>query len=243
MILKTFDRPESRAKVAAAALLLAACSGDLTLPDDGAGDGGEPVGEASITVQEGDGQEGVVGEMLSTPLVVRVTADGEPVPGQGVVFEADEGHGDVAPDTTVTNTGGEATSRWTLGVNPGSQSASARLIAVNKVVRFTAAAAVGAPVTLEMVSGDGQSAEPFEPLPAPLVVEVTDRFGNPVAGVSVDWEVSQGRGELSEDETTTGADGRTQVDWTLGFFLGTQQATATVEGLDGSPVTFRASIF
>lgn len=220
-------------------LVLLACSSDLTLPDDGGGTDGPD----AITVQDGDGQDGTVGETLATALVVRVTSDGEPAAGQGVVFEADDGSGELAPDTTVTDGGGEATARWTLGSTPGQQSASARLIAGGRLVRFTADAAVGPAALLGLVSGDDQQGEAFEPLPNPLVVEVTDRFGNPVAGVDVRWSVTAGRGELSDDEVATDAAGRAQVTWTLGFFLGTQRAEARVDGLDGSPVNFTAGIF
>ena len=235
-----FETTLRRARRAAALALVAACGGDLTLPDD---DGGVTPGTESITVQAGDGQDGVVGEELATPLAVRVTSDGEPLAGQGVVFEADDGDGSLAPDTTVTNGSGQATARWTLGTAPGAQSASAKLIAGGKQVRFTASAAVGDPAALDMVSGDEQSGEPFVPLADPLVVEVTDRFGNPVAGVAVEWEVTSGRGTLDFEEVVTGADGRAQVVWTLAFSLGTQTVEASVDGLDGSPVTFRASIF
>jgi hypothetical protein len=220
--------------------VLAACGGDLTLPDDGGGGTPDP---AAITVQGGDGQDGTVGEELATPLTVRVTSDGEPMAGQGVVFEADDGDGELAPDTTVSNGDGRATARWTLGGTPGAQEATAKLIAGGKLVRFTAQAAIGPPATMALVSGDGQTGEAFAPLPQPLVVKVEDRFGNPVAGVEVGWAVTAGRGDLSAETVATDDAGQAEVTWTLGFFLGTQRVRAAVDGVAGSPVTFEASIF
>jgi hypothetical protein len=234
---ETIRRP---AALAAGFALLAACGGDLTLPDDG---GGVTPGPDAITVQGGDGQDGTVGEMLAEPLTVRVTSDGQPIAGQGVVFEAAEGDGTFAPDTTVTNGSGIATARWTLGSTPGGHAATAKLITGGQLVHFSAAAAVGPPASLTMVSGDEQVGEAFAPLADPLVVEVTDRFGNPVDDVTVHWAVMAGRGELSAEAVESNSDGRAQVTWTLGFFLGTQRVDATVEGVDGSPVTFRAGIF
>jgi hypothetical protein len=220
---------------------LAACGGDLTLPpDDGGGGTPDP---AAITVQGGDGQDGTVGEELATPLAVRVTADGEPLAGQGVVFEANDGDGELSPDTTVSNGDGRATARWTLGGTPGAQEASAKLVAGGKLVRFTAQAAVGPPASIELVSGDGQTGEAFAPLSQPLVVRVQDRFGNPVAGVAVGWAVTAGRGDVSAATVATDDAGLAQVTWTLGFFLGTQRVQATVAGVAGSPVTFEASLF
>lgn len=228
------------AAIVAGCALLAACSSDLTLPDDG---GGATPGPDAITVQGGDGQDGTVGELLAEPLQVRVTSDGEPIAGQGVVFEAGDGSGTIAPDTTVTNAAGVATAQWTLGERPGGHVATAKLISGGKLVHFSAQAAIGPPANLAMVSGDGQVGEAFAPLDDPLVVEVTDRFGNPVEGVAVHWDVMAGRGELSAEETESNASGRAQVTWTLGFFLGTQRVDATVDGVAGSPVTFRAGLF
>ena len=60
--------------------LLAGCGGgDLVLPTDG--------GATAIHVVEGDGQQGTVGELLASPIVVQVTsAAGDPVPGAAVAF-------------------------------------------------------------------------------------------------------------------------------------------------------------
>lgn len=227
------------AGAAAWATVLAACGGELTLPDDGGG----PGSAGSISVLEGNGQNGVVGEPLAVPLRVRVTADGLPVSGQGVAFLIEAGGGELAPDTTVTNPAGEATSRWTLGIAPGTQTAAAKLVAGGNVVRFTAQATVGAPHSIELISGNGQNGEPFEPLDEPLVVRVADRFGNAVEDVTVTWTVVAGGGELSARSVATDATGRSQVTWTLGFFLGTQRVRAAVDGLEGSPVGFEADIF
>lgn len=222
--------------------LLAACSSDLTLPED-EGETPDPVPTVTLTVQAGDGQDGVVGEPLGTPLVVRVTSDGEPLPGRGVVFEIQAGDGSVSPDTAVTDPAGQAMAQWTLGQAPGEQVAAARMIAGTGTVTFTAHAVVGEPSSVEMVSGNGQHGAAFEPLPQPLVVRVTDRFGNAVAGVTVNWEVASGRGTLDAEAVATDGDGFAQVTWTLGFSLGTQRVRAEVDGVDAGPVEFEADIF
>ena len=90
------------------------------------------------------------------------------------------------------------------------------------------------------VSGSGQSGPVGSTLADPLVVLVTDGSGEPVQGVQVQWAV-QGDGSVSEAETETGTNGRASVGWTLGPTAGEQTATATVSGLEGSPVTFTAT--
>lgn len=234
----------SRPTLLAGLMALAACGNDLTLPDGDDPDGGDPpAGPPTITVQAGDGQDGIVGEELEAPLTVRVASDGEPLPGQAVVFEPADESGEMTPDTAVSDLQGRATARWTLGTAPGGHAAEARLIVGGAAVQFTAHAAPGAPHALAMVSGDNQTGVPLQPLPLPLVVRVTDRFGNGVSGVTVTWSVEGGRGELSGEESTTNTAGEAQVTWSLGISLGAQRARATVEGLDGSPVDFEADIF
>ena len=93
---------------------------------------------------------------------------------------------------------------------------------------------------LAMVSGDGQTGQVGTMLAAPLVVEVTDADGNPVADVDVQWSVSGG-GSVSAGIVATGDDGRSSVQRTLGGTPGAQTTTATVSGLTGSPVTFTST--
>ena len=74
-------------------------------------------------------------------------------------------------------------------------------------------------------------------LPQPLVVAVTDGFGNPISGVTVTWS-AQGGGSVSEESTVTGDNGQTSVTRILGPTAGDQQTVATAGQLAGSPVTF-----
>jgi len=93
---------------------------------------------------------------------------------------------------------------------------------------------------IEMVEGDGQSAAVGGTLPDPLVVLVTDQSGDPVQGVSVQW-VAQGGGSVSPATAQTGSDGKASVERVLGATPGQQTTTASVSGLEGSPVTFTAT--
>jgi plastocyanin len=86
-------------------------------------------------------------------------------------------------------------------------------------------------------SGDQQTGPAGEPLGEPLRVLIT-RTGEPVEGVDVEWSVGQG-GSLS-DELVSDAEGIASVVWTLGPDVGEQEATASVEDADGSPLTYTA---
>ena len=107
-------------------------------------------------------------------------------------------------------------------------------------VVFTGTATADAPTTIEMVSGNRQSAAVGATLPNPLVVRVTDANDNPVANVGVTWTAQVG-GSVSADNTPTDAQGLAQVTRTLGVLPGNYTTTASVDGLSGSPVTFAST--
>lgn len=217
---------------------LAACGGnDLVLPGEG-----EP---AHIQIIQGDPQSGRVGEALGDSLVAEVTdVNDQPVPGATVVFQlTDGGPGtQFLPDTTTTGTDGQAGSQVVLGSEVGDINGVAQVVLPanqNPIqpATFTLHALPASANGLSIVSGDNQSAPAGSPLPAPLVVKVTDAFGNPVAGVTVTWS-TVGGGSLTASTSQTGDDGQTSVQLTLGTAAGPQTVTASAEGLAGSPLTF-----
>jgi hypothetical protein len=229
-----------RAAAAVLTLSLVSCGGDLTLPNSTAAG-------LKLTVLGGNGQTGTVGQPLPNAVVVEVeTEGGIPLAGQRVAFVASAGSAQgFQPDTAVTDSKGQATTRWLLGTATGTYSAEARIVAeadsVVPVVPIQAAAVAGAPDTLRAVGATNQPGRRGEALEDPLVVMAVDRFGNPVEGAQVVWTTTGG-GQLSQDTTPTGADGTATVSWTLGDQVGVQKATATLEGASGSPLTFTAIV-
>jgi len=93
---------------------------------------------------------------------------------------------------------------------------------------------------IEYVSGNEQTGRIGSTLPDPLTVLVKDASGNAVPGVSVSWAAQDG-GSVSSASVNTGSDGRASVERVLGPTPGDQTATASVTGLQGSPVTFVAT--
>lgn len=94
------------------------------------------------------------------------------------------------------------------------------------------------PTDMEELSGSGQVADAGQALAEPLSVIVLNLEGDPVEGVEVRWFVLGGGGNVSDATTVTDADGVASVTFTLGAFVGEQQAQAVNAGLSGSPVTF-----
>jgi hypothetical protein len=218
--------------------LLAGCGGgsDLLLPS-----AGDP---ASVEITQGKEANGRVGEPLPQPMVVAVRdATGRPVEGAKVVFVLSEPKpgASVTPDTAVSNADGTASASITLGTTPGTQSGEVRALGTSgsatAAESFTLTALSENANGIAAVSGDNQSAPVNTALPQPLVVQVADAFGNPIAGVTVAWTI-EGGGSVSETSTTTGDDGLTSVTRTLGGTAGEQRTLASVDGLAGSPVVF-----
>jgi hypothetical protein len=227
------------APVAALAALIG-CGGDLTLPDaTGAG--------LALAVVGGDRQQGTVGEALPQPVVVLVrTEGGQPMANREVAFAPAEGQvTSFTPDTAVTGADGKAVTQWVLGTAPGQYTAVATIVAEADVpppVTIEASAVAGTPDTVRALGETGRPGRRNQTLPDPLVVQVVDRFGNPVSGADVEWQVVAGGGNVSAEHVPTAGDGTSSVSWTLGGGFGLQRVSAEVPGANGSPVTFTAAV-
>ena len=92
-------------------------------------------------------------------------------------------------------------------------------------------------------SATSQSGQVSAAVPAPPSVIVRDANGNPVSGVAVTFAVTSGGGSISPTSpiATNSSGIATLTSWTLGPNPGSNQVTAAVSGLSGSPVTFDAT--
>ena len=199
-----------------------------------------PANPSQLVLVAGDDQTGPGGFALTDSLVVRLEDDnGNGIGNRSISWIVSSGSGSVSPTTVMTDPNGLAATSWTLPAAVGGYSVSAVFSGL-PAVQFTAMATPDAPTTIELASGNNQSAMAGTALPNPLVVRVTDANDNPVANVGVTWAAQVG-GSVSEATTATDANGLAQVTRTLGVLPGTYTTTATVEGLSGSPVTFTST--
>ncbi len=81
------------------------------------------------------------------------------------------------------------------------------------------------PSNIEIVSGNDQYSKQGTELENPIVVQVTLDDGAPGAGVGVRFIVKSGGGSVSRASANADSYGRTNVRWTLGPTLGTQELT------------------
>lgn len=91
--------------------------------------------------------------------------------------------------------------------------------------------AAAPPTTITVLSGAGQSAPASATLADSVRVRITDTFGFPVAGQTVQFTVAQGGGTVSSPSIVTDADGRAAVTWTLGA-IGVQQLRVSLGALE-----------
>jgi len=197
----------------------------------------QPANPTALVLVSGDGQSAPAGFEVALDLVVRLEdPNGNGIGGRPISWVVPAGSGSVSPVTVQTDPNGLASTRWTMPSAVGAHTVNAVFSGLPPVV-FTATATADAPTTIQMVSGNGQSAAVGAALTNPLVVRVTDASDNPVPGVPVAWS-AEGGGSVSADNTPTDAQGLAQVTRTLGLVPGQYTTRASVDGLQGSPVTF-----
>jgi Bacterial Ig-like domain (group 1) len=217
----------------------AGCGGDdLVLPGSGT--------PADLSIAGGDDQTGPAGSPLALPLRVLVADDqGTPLGGHTVVFalEGDPPGARLDPENARSGSDGIASTAWFLGATAGTQTVVARVARAGSAepleVRFSASVAAAGAANIAIAGGDDQLSPAGSLLIDPLVVVVSDGFGNPVEGVTVEW--SAGGGTVEPASSVTRPDGRAQTAWTLGPTTGSQVVTATSGSLTGSPLTFDAT--
>jgi Bacterial Ig-like domain (group 1) len=210
----------------------------------------EPPGggdNVALTMLDGDGQTGTVGEPLAAPLVVKVlTRSLRPAVEREVAFVVtDPAAGQVSPEVAITDSNGVAKAEWVLGPTPGAHVVTAQLVGGdgdNQAAEFRAAANPAAPDTLRSGSALTQVGRRTQQVGTAPVVHVVDRFGNPVQNVPVAWQVTSGEGRVVEPITLTDGTGNASAQWTLGNRIGVHRLTATIGNVSGSPVTFVASV-
>ena len=213
-----------------------------------------------LEIVYGNGQEGAINTTLPQPFIVKVSDQkGNAIHPGTVTFRIlydESGESSlqmVETDDATTNREaitelpvgtddkGLAIIKFKLGKAPGYTLIEASVKGAKPVI-FTATATT-TPLTLEIVSGNGQKGDPGTTLTEPLVVEVK-RNSMPVNGIDVVFEITKGNGYLELDNVPIEPDGRAQTLLTLGPNEGINEVTATVtvEGTSQTATFIAAAI-
>jgi hypothetical protein len=200
---------------------------------------------ASFQPESGNAQAGPPGQPLPQPLVVVATdALGNPIAGLGVEFTVVQGGGNVQPASSTTGPDGRAATVFTLGAQDCSpQQVDARVTGSDTRVSFVANA--GGPAgCLVIVTGNAQTASAGAAVPQPPAVRLVDGTGAPIAGVTVEFAVASGGGNVVGASAITDAAGLAAVGgWSLGSGgVNTLAATVPSLVLPGEPALFVATV-
>jgi hypothetical protein len=146
-----------------------------------------------------------------------------------VSFAMTAGGGSVRGADARTGAGGVATvGAWTLGTATGTNRLSATVSGVRDPLIFTAATSAGAAATLTKLVEPGGTLVVGTPVATLPSVQVTDQFGNAVAGQVVTFSAAANSGTLTGATVTSGADGvATLGGWTLGTRAGAQTVSVS----------------
>jgi Bacterial Ig-like domain (group 2) len=192
----------------------------------------------------GSGSTGPVGRTptLSITLATNPIMSGTSVQASATITDAS---GNVSPATgvtwssTVPSVADVNASGMVTGGVAGNATISAAAGGVTGGVQVVVTP--GAPATVSIYSGDGQSGSHGSQLPAPLCVLVKDAHGNVVPGVMATYSVATGGGTLGSPTAplTDGIGVATSGLWSLGSLVGQQTVLASVSG--AGSVTFKAT--
>jgi uncharacterized protein (TIGR03437 family) len=197
----------------------------------------------------GDNQSGQAGQALGQTLVARITDNcGNAISGAQVTWKVTQGSATLGTTNSVSDSGGNVSTKVTLGQTPGAIQITATLASGTKVT-FTATVNVVVS-SLTLVSGNNQSALTNQGFAQPLFFAVKDNTGNPVQGIQVNFSVVSGSATLSAPSATTNSSGQVSVNVTAGGTPGpvvisgtasTFTATATLTVNAPGPVITSAS--
>ena len=185
-----------------------------------------------LSIISGNNQEGLPGETLPNSLVVEVRDQFDtPLRSVQVTFAITAGGGTLTAAKTNTDRNGRATTKLTLGPNPGTNTISVSASGIEQSESFKAEG-VRTPQKVSIISGDNQEGLPGETLEKPIVIEVRDQRNQPLRGVRVTFVVTAGGGTLTVTTTETDTNGRAQSELTLGPNAGTNTVSVSVSDID-----------
>jgi hypothetical protein len=182
-------------------------------------------------------QTGAAGSTLANSIVVQAQDTYKNgVPGVTVTFTANKG-AVPSPSSVVTDATGLARTSLQLPTTVGAITVTAASGSFKKIT-FAETSVAGPAANITITGGNRQTGTAGTQLPQALTVLVTDQYGNPVSGNSVNFsDLGAGGAFLNSNPENTGADGTASQVYTLPPTPGDVDINATATGLV-SPAVF-----
>jgi uncharacterized protein with beta-barrel porin domain len=186
-------------------------------------------GDATLVAVAGSGQTGAIGSTADQVFVFELRgADGSVLPGQTIQFATNDGT--LTASSAVTGSDGRASVGLRYGGNPGTVQVTAHAFGTR--VSATGVASTFVPL-LSIASGNNQAAAAGATLADALVIAITrpPTAAKGLQGLTVNWTVISGGGQLGSATSTTDGNGRSSNTLRLGAVLGAQQVKASIAGV------------
>jgi hypothetical protein len=167
-------------------------------------------------------------------------ANGNGISGVSVTFTSNAGGTFSTPNPVTTNSAGTASVNYTTGTKGGNIQILANVTGFKSAV-FYEYVQPGSPTAVTKVSGDAQTATASTVLAKPMVVKVTDQYGNVVPGQNVTFTDGGAGGSFSANPVATGSTGTASVNYTAPATTGSITITATVSGVS-APASFTVTV-
>jgi len=200
-----------------------------------------------LSLASGNSQTGNLYTATPDPLRIKVEDRfGNGVAGHPVTFSVKAGDGRF-PDgnrslRVNSNASGIAETHYVFGGTTGESQIWAESAGLNNSPIILTANAVNRPARkLLSIAGNDQAGIAGEELPDSISVKVTDNTNRPVANINVHFAVAFGGGYVSHAVLRTNIHGLATVAWRLGDQVGLNTLRVSSEGLEGSPLDFRAN--
>jgi adhesin/invasin len=187
-----------------------------------------PGAPATFIKRQGDNQSGAPGTLAPLALRAAVTDSfGNFLPNVTVRIEVIQGEATLEQVVSTTNNQGEFSFLVRFGSTPGEVRIRTSAGDASTIWTLTNNVSVG---NFVRVSGDNQTAVVQRPFAQPLVVQLNNAQGAPIANATVAFSVSNGTATLSAANATTNSAGQASVNVTAGAVAGPVTVTATALG-------------
>ena len=200
-----------------------------------------PGAATALSLLSGNKQTATVGSRLPNPIVFQAhDAYQNGVPGLSMSFGDGGAGGSFSQNPITTDSNGKATLTYTTGHTAKSISIVASVTGL-KTINASETVTAGPASIVDPFSGSGQTAPVSTVLPKPLVALVTDQYGNPVAGVAVQFSDGSAGGSFSQSSVVTGTNGQASTSYTTPNVEGNVTIQATASGVNGA-ATFTVNV-
>jgi uncharacterized protein (TIGR03437 family) len=180
----------------------------------------------SLSIVSGNKQNGSAGQSLQFPLVATVTDGcGGPVTGAQVTWKITQGSATLTNTVGTSGSSGHVTTNLTFGPAPGPVQVTATLGTAG-VVTFTLTNNVVIS-SMNIVSGNNQTATVNTAFALPLTVQIKDAANNNVSGATVTFAVTSGNATVNPTTAVTDSQGRASTTATASQSAGLIVVTAS----------------